>query len=94
MSPNLNLRMLFLSIALFLFCTVESADECFNSTNVTWADLGNASEIVDTLTGFCSERWITNKSYSLYDGVSVPGLLRCFSLAGIPPSPLPPPQQT
>lgn len=87
MSPNSSVRtMLFGGVPALLLLllgldAVEAADnECFHSTSThvtmtTWADIGNASDITDALTQFCSAPWLTNKRYHLYGGVSCPPTL-------------------
>lgn len=49
---------------------VVPSDQCFTNTNETWSNVGTISQIISALNRVCSKHGVTNKNYSLYDGVS------------------------
>lgn len=69
MSSTSNLKTLLLGAALCL-PGVMSVDECFDSTSESWSDIGNVPEILEALYDICNNPGVTNKNYTLYDGVS------------------------
>lgn len=70
MSSISYLRFLGLNVLLFLSDATYAAI-CSTSKGGSWSDIGNPHDIMRALSGLCNDYGVTNKNYSLYDGVSV-----------------------